>query len=151
MVRVASSDALTLGMLEGGSWAGSQPWTMLTFSVCCMSPQHLQRVHSLSPPIWRSCSGRWSPPCPCRPHHPSRSSQCLWRQVNRVSQQVHRSKKEWEHPGVSSGPGCPWLCKQSDGFLCLLHPFKNSQSFTAPGPLVALWPAMNIPTSFLIL
>lgn len=87
---MVASDAPAPGMQEGGSAAGPGLRTAPTFSVCCTSPQHLQRVRSLSPPIWRSCSGRWYLLCPCRRHHPSKSCLCLWGQVNMVSQQICR-------------------------------------------------------------
>lgn len=84
-VRGAPSIAPTPGMQEGGWAAGPGPRAVPTVSVSCTSRQHPQRARSLSPPTWRSCSGRCFPRYPCRRHRPSKFSLCLWRQVDTVS------------------------------------------------------------------
>lgn len=62
---------------ECGSVAVPWPWGVAAFRGQYRSPQHPQHAHSLSPPIWRTGSGRWSSQFPCSSHRPSKSSLCL--------------------------------------------------------------------------
>lgn len=63
----------------------AQPRAVPTVSVSCTSHQHPRRGRSLSPPTWKSCSGRCFPRCPCRQHRPSKFSLYLWRQADVMS------------------------------------------------------------------
>lgn len=76
-----------------GSWA--QPRAVPTVSVSCTSRRHPRRARSLSPPTWRSCSGRCFPRCPCRQHRPSKFSLYLV-----------RTERFGAHPPRRGNPAC---------------------------------------------
>lgn len=127
VARGAPSIAPTPGMQEGGWAAGPRLRAVPTVSVSCTSRQHPQRARSLSPPTWRSCSGRCFPQYPCRRHRPSKFSLYLWRQVDTC---LSRDAGAQDRQALSVNAVCPKSCLNSpvEWTLCLHHATETNTS-----------------------